>query len=355
MPSDLSSTSDTLIAPSNADRDSLHVLPLCIIPVQTPALKAARMIKNAQLDSVVEVYRDREIGSGQVEIEKLPQKFNWPASPTHPDFTLLRKLAVMPSYDVYSLRVQLRDHGIEVNQSDALKLSPEKTKELSGLMRNFTRPLLMQIYGAEAGGIETFEDVLRLFRDPDKEKARQRLMTMSETLGIDIFTIPKFLEDYADIFLSLSYYRQCLDRITPTVYEFIDGLKDIKKNYQMRSNASLMATCEEMRGTFTDLLVSVTGRLESFERSTKDMWTGLSAERFRQLERFIKAYHTTMGGILCALTVKMDAWAEAFPRANVGGPVRRADFIMTDMRHGLSMIRKICKSAPSLSDISQAA
>ncbi|MBL8628183.1 MAG: hypothetical protein JNM81_01045 [Rhodospirillaceae bacterium] len=354
MPSDTSST-PAIIAPANADRDSLHTLPLCIIPVQTLGLKSARMIKNAQLNSVVEVYRDREIGSGQVEIEKLPQKFNWPASPTHPDFTLLRKLAVMPSYDVYSLRVQLRDHGIEVNQSDALRLSPDKTKELSGLMRNFTRPLLSQIYGDVAGGIETFEDVLRLFRDPDIEKARQRLMTMAETLGIDIFTIPKFLEDYADIFLSLSYYRQCLDRITPTVYEFIDGLKDIKKNYQMRSNMSLMSTCEEMRSTFTDLLVSVTGRLESFERATKDMWTGLSAERFRQLERFIKAYHTTMGGILCALTVKMDAWAEAFPRANVGGPVRRADFIMTDMRHGLSLIRKITKSAPSLSDIANAA
>jgi hypothetical protein len=352
MPSDPNST-DTLIAPAAADRDSLHTLPLCIIPVDTQALKTARMIKNAQLDSVVEVYRERDIGSGQIEIEKIPQKFGWTAN--HPDLILLRKLAIMPSYDVYSLRVQLRDHGIEVNQKDALKLSPDKTKELSGLMRNFTRPLMAQIYGDEAGGIETFEDVLRLFRDPDIGKARQRLMTMSETLGIDIMTIPRFLEDYADIFLSLSYYRQCLDRITPTVYEFIDGLKEIKKNYQMRSNTSLMGTCEEMRTTFTDLLVSVTGRLESFERATKDMWTGLSAERFRQLERFIKAYHTTMGGILCALTVKMDAWAEAFPRPNAGGPVRRADFIMTDMRHGLSMIRKICKSAPSLSDIAHAA
>jgi len=354
MPSD-PSNQEALLTPSAADRDSLHVLPLCIIPVETLGLKGARMIKNAQLTSVVEVYRDRDIGSGQVEIEKLPQKFNWPASPTHPDFTLMRKLAIMPSYDVYSLRVLLREHGIAVNQTDALKLSADKTQELSGLMKSFTRPLLLQIYGDSAAGIETFADVLGMFRDPDLEKARQKLTLMAQTLGIDIMTIPRFLEDYADIFLSLSYYRQCLERITPTVHEFLDGMKEIKKNYQMRSNTSLMGTCDEMRTTFTDLLVTVTGRLESFERATKDMWTGLSAERFRQLERFIKAYHTTMGGILCALTVKMDAWAETFPRANVGGPVRRADFIMTDMRHGLSHIRKICKSAPSMTDIAQAA
>jgi len=46
-----------------------------------------------------------------------------------------------------------------------------------------------------------------------------------------------------------------------------------------------MATCEEMRATLSDLLVAVTGRLEGFERCTKDMWQDLSADRFRKLER----------------------------------------------------------------------
>jgi hypothetical protein len=51
----------------------------------------------------------------------------------------------------------------------------------------------------------------------------------------------------------------------------------------------------------------------------------------------------------------MDAWADAFPTAHAGGPVRRAEFIMTDMKHGLSHIRKVCKEAPAISEFSAAA
>lgn len=333
-----------------SDRDSMHTLPLALIPVVHPALKRARVVKNSRLESVVEVYRDREAGSGQLDIEKVPSKFGWPSSPPHPDFILLRQLELMPSYDVYSLRVSLRAHGIAVNET-ALKLSPEKTRELGHLMKSFTRPLLLQIYGSEAGGIETLDDVVAMFRDPDIERARHKLLVMSGKLGLNIQDIPRFLEDYADIFLSLSYYRQCLDHIAPIVEDFLDSMKDLRKSYQMRTNAQLMQTCDEMEKNFTDLLTSVTGRLESFNRHTKDMWENLSAERFRKIERIIKAYHLTMGGILCALTVKMDAWAEMFPRRNVGGPVRRADFIMTDIKHGLKRIRDLERKAPSMAEL----
>ena len=349
------SVSTTDLRAAADDQDSLCILPLCIMPVESQTLKRARLIKNARLESVVEVFRDRESGSGQLDIEKLPHEMNWPTSPPHPDFVLLRKLALMPSYDVYSLRVQLRAHGIEVNDHAALRLSPAKTRELGGAMKNFTRPLLIQIYGESVAGAETLDDLVGMFRDPDIEKARRRLTMMALKLGLEIHAIPRFLEDYADIFLSLSYYRQCLDRITPTVYDFIDAMGELKKSFQMRTNVSLMATCDEMRATFSDLLVSVTGRLEGFERCTKDMWNDLSADRFRKLERLIKAYHTAMGGILCALTVKMDSWANAFPMASHGGPARRAEFIMSDMKHGLAHIRKVCKEAPPISEFSAAA
>ncbi|MGE3333015.1 MAG: hypothetical protein AB7I36_05185 [Rhodospirillaceae bacterium] len=332
------------------DRDSLHTLSLSLIPVAHPAIKRARIIKNTRLESVIEVFKDREAGSGQIDIEKIPGEFGWPASPPHPDFVLLRKLELMPSYDVYSLRVALRAHGIAVNET-ALKLSPDKTRELARYMKSFTRPLLLQIYGGEAEGIETLEDVVAMFRDPDIERARKKLLMMAAKLGLNIQDIPRFLEDYADIFLSLSYYRQCLDRIAPIVEDFLDSMKDLRKSYQMRTNQQLMLTCDEMEKNFTELLTSVTGRLEAFNRHTKDMWDNLSAEKFRKIERIIKAYHITMGGILCALTVKMDAWAGMFPKRNMGGPVRRADFIMTDIKHGLKRIRDLERKAPSMAEL----
>ena len=324
------------------DRDTLHTLALGIMPLKKNTLKRARMIKNSRLESVIEVFRDPGVGSGQIQVESLPHEFNAEALPPE-DFALLRRLALLPSYDVYSLRINLRAAGIQVNDVSALRLSPAKTAELSVYMKNFTRPLLMQIYGDEGHKIETFEDVVGLFRDPDRQKAKHRLVVMASKLGVDIATIPTFLDDYADIFMSLSYYKQCLDEVTPTVYEFFDALKDLQKSYQMRSNVQLMAACKDMESTFTNLLTSVTGRLESFDRHTKDMWNDLSAERFRKIEAVIKTFQTMMGGILCAITVKMDAWTALFPVPKAGAPGRKADFILSDLRHGMERIREIEK------------
>ena len=90
------------------ERDSLHILPLEILPLQTPGLKRARMIKNAGLDSVIELFQDASAGSGQLDVRDLPNEFDWDDGNNHPDMVILRKVANLPSYDVYSLRVALR-------------------------------------------------------------------------------------------------------------------------------------------------------------------------------------------------------------------------------------------------------
>ena len=46
------------------DRDSLHILPLSMISLETRGLQRARMIKNSRLESVVELFEGEEIGSG---------------------------------------------------------------------------------------------------------------------------------------------------------------------------------------------------------------------------------------------------------------------------------------------------
>ena len=104
-----------------------------------------------------------------------------------------------------------------------------------------------------------------------------------------------------------------------------------------------------MEPTINELMAAVTGRFENFERGTKHMWDNISAERFRKVEQLIKGYHTTIGGVLCSLSVKMDAWANLFPTPSVGGPGKRAEFMMSEMRQGMDNIQKIEDSAPMLS------
>ncbi len=337
---------------SDHDRDALHILPLSILPIETPALKRARLIKNIRLETVVELFEDASTGSGQIEVENLPSQFGWPdEGEPHPDLVLLRKLLLMPSYDVYSLRILLREHGIPVNDVKALKLSGTKNQELTEYMATFTRPLILQIYGDEDISIQNFEDVIGLFRDPDVRKAKRKLEIMAGKLGIGLGEVPKFLEDYGDIFLSLSYYRKCLDDIEPVTTQFLDSLDEIRSNWQLKNDPSLMKTCNQVQATMNGLMAAITGRFENFDRSTGNMWDNITGAKFRKVEKLISDYHTTIGGVLCSLTVKMDGWHRLFPTADSGGPVKRAEFIMSEIKQGMERIQKIEDSAPMLSEL----
>jgi len=322
------------------DRDSLHVLPLEILPLQTPGLKRARMIKNAGLTSVIELFQDANAGSGQLDVRDLPNEFDWEDANNHPDMVILRKAAALPSYDVFSLRVALRQLGINIADNEALKLSPDMNKELTTYMTDFTRPLIVQIYGKDDSvKIETFEDVVGLFRDPDVKMALEKLKMMAEKLGIKPEEVPSFIEDYGDIFLSLSYYRKCLDSVSPIINDFLDSLPELRKNYSLKHDQNLQKTINMLDNKIGKLSGQIRNRFESFEEGTKDMWENISAEKFHKLQRTIKSHHTTLGGVLCSLSVKMDAWHQLFPKRSVGSPHKRAEFIMTHMRQGMDKIK----------------
>ena len=55
--------------------------------------------------------------------------------------------------------------------------------------------------------------------------------------------------------------------------------------------------------------------------------------------------------MLCALGAKMNAWEKRFPKANVGGPFSRAEFIMTNMRQGFENLQRIERNAPMIAQI----
>jgi len=335
---------------SDADRDALHILPLAILPLANPALRRARLIKNGYLDAAVEMFNAPGCGSGQFGVPEISKILGLQKVPPDPDVDLLQKVAVLPSYDVYSLRILLRAAGIPINDSSLLNLSQAKIDSLSAYMATFTRPLVVEVFGEETN-VEQFTDILSLFRNCSAEMVRERLAMMAARLGIPVSGIPKFLEDYADIFMSLSYYKQCLDQLLPHVQGFMISLTDMRANHQLRNDKSLMQTIDFTEQTINGTLANVTGRLESFDKSTMDMWRNLSAERFSKIEQLISSYHTVIGAVLCALSVKMNAWSRQFPTPGAAGPVRRAAFIMSDMRQGIERISSIEEARPVLSEL----
>lgn len=330
---------------SDYDRDSLHVLPLCIVPLQTHVLQRTRMIKNAHLESVIEMFDGKATGSGQIKIESLGVAFD---GVPYADLTTLTKLSKLNSYDVYSLRILLRKQGIPVDEGE-LRLSRRKQQELTEHMRRFTRPLITHIYGDEQA-ITDYADAISMISHPDIRKARQKLRALSDRLGIRLDQVPKFLEDYGDIFLSISYYRQCFGGIGPALADFTESVEEIRSNRLLQHDRNLVENCTRIRGVFNDLATMMHQRFRTFDFGSKNMWVELDGMRFQKFRDVVQNSHTLMGGVLCALTLKMDTWNQKFPQRDLGGPIKRAEFIVTEMQQGLEKFRPLrfgTKSQPA--------
>lgn len=331
--------------PSNDEaRDSLHILPLSAIPLETPGLQHARLIKNVRLQTVIEMFRDSSAGSGQVSPQHVSAYFESYKEEVERDLVKIDKIGRAASFDVYTTRIELRRLNIAVNDHEQLTLSPKKKKELTQYMTVFTRPLIEHIYGCEELKINSVDELIQMFASPNKEEALRNLRMMADRLDIGLMEIPTFLEEYGDIFLSLAYFRKCLDQTVPEVQRFVEWMGEIRSSSEVRRDSRQVKILNDIASDMTDITTSITGRFESFDNRTKDFWRDINAETFRQIRELIASHHVTIGGVLCGLAVKMDLWKYRFARGG-GGPNRRMEFIKSEILPGLSHIKNLEQSA----------
>ena len=328
-------------------RDSLHILPLSIIPLETPGLRGARMIKNVRLDTVVEMFNDKSAGSGQVRVQAVPGCFEANKAEVEQDMGKLLRLALANSFDVYSLRIELRRLKIDVNNHADLTLSERKKAELTEYMKSFTHPLIKHVYGSDNQDINDVSDIIKMFSSPNREEAVKNLKMMAEKLKVNLTEIPTFLEEYGDIFLSLAYFRSCIDGIVPETERFIDWMGEVRKSTEITRDKRQVKTIDQVGSDLTDITTSITGRFESFDQRSKDFWTDINAETFRTIRSLITAHHVTIGGVLCGLAVKMGLWRSRFARGG-GGPNRRLEFVKSEILPGLSHIKQLEDSASGI-------
>jgi hypothetical protein len=77
---------------------------------------------------------------------------------------------------------------------------------------------------------------------------------MADRLGIGLIDIQTILENYGDIFLSVSYYRQCLDQLMPSIQLFLEMVHCIAGDYTLRSDSLVQKTCKSMESKITELV-----------------------------------------------------------------------------------------------------
>jgi hypothetical protein len=321
----------------NVDRDSLKILPLAMIPLETKGIRRARMIKNARYESVVELFKDAKAGSGQMPVDQLPTAFPQ-IDPS--DVTTLEKLESLSSYDVYSLRIVLRELNIPVNDVGDLSLSDDKRRELDTYMTAFTRPLILQVYGKD-DEISALADVVALFRAQDPTKARQKLGLLADKLGVNLTAIPQFLQDYGDTYLSVSYFRQCADQLRPVSEILLGSLEELVGHRQLSQDREFVTTCKRLSRVVSQVGTIVDQRFQLFDEGARSMWSEINAENFYAVKEMVLSNHAKMGGLLCGLSACLDGWAQRFPNAGAGGPHRQAEYVRNELRFAVENLRTI--------------
>lgn len=329
------------------ERDSLHILPLKIIPLETPGLQRAKLIKNVRMETVIEIFNEAAAGSGQVYPEDIAVYFENAKAEMERDMVKVRKLALANSFDVYTLRIELRRLNIDVNKHSDLTLSESKKRELTEYMKAFTRPLIKHVYGNEGIDFSDVDDLIQMFAAPNREEAIRNLKLMAEKLRIGLNDIPNFLEEYGDIFLSLAYFKRGIDELVPEINRFLLWVEEAMKSREVQTDTKLSKVIADVNHDITDVTTSITGRFESFDQRSRDFWNDINADTFRRIRNLITSHHVTIGGVLCGLAVKMNLWKLRFGRGG-GGPYRRIEFIKSEILPGLSHIKSLEQSARTI-------
>ena len=83
--------------------------------------------------------------------------------------------------------------------------------------------------------------------------------------------------------------------------------------------------------------------MQDFAVRSRDMWDDLSAAKFRDVKGVVEGAQSTVGGVLCGLTVTLNAWHHRFPNPKAGGPSAREDFLFSEFKPGLAGIVAVAR------------
>ena len=326
------------------EKDALHILPLSILPLQTPALREARMLKNVRFESMIEIFNDSEGGSGQVEPSRLARMFDWPEGARHPDGILIAKLSLLQSFDIYSLRIQLRSFQIEVENIDHLRLSPKRRRELDTYLDAFTKPLYDMLQTEDGSDIIDLDDLANSLNRANRAAVLSNLTDMSKRLDIVLPKLPGFLTDFGDVFLSLAYFKDHFDRLLPKIAALLARLLALRDDPACKTNPALLSSVDKVCSDTAAIMSRIAKRMNEFDEHTANMWDNIGEEAFRKVKVLIESNHGAIGGMLCGLHIILQGYQERFPNGP-RQPQELADYVSAYIEPATDRIALIERSA----------
>lgn len=336
---------ETAAPPEANEQDSFDKLELARMPLVNQSLKAGHLIKDAQMQTMFELINDPLAGSLQIRADEISKNFSISAA----DQELINKLASLGSYDVYSLRINLNKLGIKL-ESDTLDLSSDTKSKLAQYSLDFTRPLILAIFGN--GEVNETENLQKLFRDSDRERVTRRLKIMSEKIGIPVAEIPDFLSDYKELYMSGSYYMHTFDDILRDVSRLYTWIEHLKSQPEVATVPRITESLAKTEEAMQFLCNSVIERMNEFKGGFESFWKNMSKKNFEKLRRQIEDNRTGLGAVLCGLIVKMRDWSRTFPDNTTGTVSMRIKYLV-EMKAFLDKLQNMESEARLLSVVWQ--
>jgi hypothetical protein len=320
------------------ERDSLDTLKIARLPVTHPVLRKARVVKDGRLNSMIELYRDESAGSAQYAVEDIPRILGLTPS-SHPDVTLLRYICLLPAFDVFSVRLLLRDLGGSGPIMSELAPSPAVSTKIEEHMRKFTMPLLRYVYGSEDIDIANIGQLLNAFISPDVATAQAHLKRMADKLNMNVQKVPRFLEDYSDTFLAIAFYELTLERLLPQVDALLNVVRKLGAEPQFRNDGPVRAALRDVESLLPQILAAAGKRLQAVERIAESLWANHTGATLRAYQDKVREFQMLVGFILCGVSAKLTAWITAYADGS-GSNRRLAGFIVSEFSQALQTLRE---------------
>ena len=87
-------------------------------------------------------------------------------------------------------------------------LSSKMKTTLFPLMSRITRPLIQYLYSDQKFGVSDTETLLRLIKDTEPLKVRNRLEIMAQNMSVPLSKLIEILEEFGELFLSVSFFER---------------------------------------------------------------------------------------------------------------------------------------------------
>ena len=325
--------SQTVSDNSNTGTDDLHTLCLDAFDIKFQTLKEARLVKNVFLETVVEFKESELASSGPMPLKQLAIEFD-ERDVSREEIKMINNLASLPSFDCYTLKRGIGPMKISLLNDQILKLSDAKVGTLFDLMSRITRPLIQYLYTDDNLRIKDTSGLLSLIQNTDPFKVKDRLDVVAANLEISLKELPNYLQEFGELFLSISYFESAFREYNPKLDQFLLWAEDGVKNSNLRNdpNAQRELTLTEQK--FRELKENLDARFRLLGNITQIDWQDLKSSEFKKIQREILSQQANLAIGLCGLAVKMIEWEYQFPSAG-GSPQQCLEFLSAEANTGL--------------------